>query len=227
MTFQTLKTRLLTFLNFTADDIILLQKSERLFKRGQIKNAIVILTRLIRKYPNDDYLRNRRGNYRIALGLYKSGIQDLNAVSSGSIKDALIYLRRGYGYFMLGENEKAIKDIKIVLKQDPNNVEALSYYGLILLTEYDFRKALKSFDKILDKESDNSIAKIYGGYCNYVLGRNNTKSEYFKKILNEKKVKPLKQGMFFDAQGKFHFKATLSEKELKTLAKFAFSKESR
>jgi tetratricopeptide (TPR) repeat protein len=58
--------------------------------------------------------------------------------------------KRATIYFLLGENEKSLKDCDEVLKRNPNHFGALSGVGQIYLKLGDAEQALKSFRRALD-----------------------------------------------------------------------------
>jgi tetratricopeptide (TPR) repeat protein len=58
--------------------------------------------------------------------------------------------KRATVYFLLGENQKSLKDCDEVLKRNPNHFGALSGVGQIYLKLDDPEQALKSFRRALD-----------------------------------------------------------------------------
>ena len=57
--------------------------------------------------------------------------------------------KRATLYFMLGENELSIADCDEVLLREPNHFGALSGYGLLMLRQGDYRRALDYFEQAL------------------------------------------------------------------------------
>ena len=57
--------------------------------------------------------------------------------------------KRATLYFMLGENDLSIADCEEVLSREPNHFGALSGYGLLMLRQGDYQRALGYFEKAL------------------------------------------------------------------------------
>lgn len=57
--------------------------------------------------------------------------------------------KRATLYFMLGENDLSIADCDEVLSREPNHFGALSGYGLLMLRQGNYRRALEYFEQAL------------------------------------------------------------------------------
>ena len=57
--------------------------------------------------------------------------------------------KRATLYFMLGENDLSIADCDEVLSREPNHFGALSGYGLLMLRQGEYRRALEYFEQAL------------------------------------------------------------------------------
>ncbi len=57
--------------------------------------------------------------------------------------------KRATLYFMLGENDLSIADCEEVLSREPNHFGALSGYGLLMLRQGNYRRALEYFEQAL------------------------------------------------------------------------------
>ena len=57
--------------------------------------------------------------------------------------------KRATLYFMLGENDLSIADCDEVLSREPNHFGALSGYGLLMLRQGDYQRALEYFEQAL------------------------------------------------------------------------------
>jgi tetratricopeptide (TPR) repeat protein len=58
--------------------------------------------------------------------------------------------QRGTAFFLLGDTERAIRDLQQVLAREPRHFNALSGLGYVLLGEGDRKRALEIFRKALD-----------------------------------------------------------------------------
>jgi tetratricopeptide (TPR) repeat protein len=93
--------------------------------------------------------------------LYRHGVEQMQAGElTGAVGSftTLIQLdpdfseawnKRATLYFMLGENDLSIADCDEVLSREPNHFGALSGYGLLMLREGDYRRALEYFEQAL------------------------------------------------------------------------------
>ncbi len=118
--------------------------------------------RLIRKIAEDAIWKvwGRSGNPSHDR-LYQHGVEQMQ---SGKLTGAvgsfttLIQLapefaeawnKRATLYFMLGENDRSIADCDEVLSREPNHFGALSGYGLLMLRQGEYRRALEYFEQAL------------------------------------------------------------------------------
>jgi tetratricopeptide (TPR) repeat protein len=93
--------------------------------------------------------------------LYRLGVEELQ---SGELSRALgsfttliqlapdfaeAWNKRATLYFMLGENDLSIADCDEVLSREPNHFGALSGYGLLMLRQGNYQRALEYFEQAL------------------------------------------------------------------------------
>jgi tetratricopeptide (TPR) repeat protein len=93
--------------------------------------------------------------------LYQHGVEQMQSgelTSAVSSFTTLIQLapefaeawnKRATLYFMLGKNDLSIADCDEVLAREPNHFGALSGYGLLMLREGEYRRALDYFEQAL------------------------------------------------------------------------------
>lgn len=80
--------------------------------------------------------------------------------------------KRATIYFLLGENEKSLKDCDEVLKRNPNHFGALSGVGQIYLRLGDPEQALKSFRRARDVNPNlEGIAQVISTLEKYLRNR--------------------------------------------------------
>ena len=82
---------------------------------------------------------------------------------------------RAFAYFQLGENERALEDINLSIRNDKSNPLAYQYKGEILLTMEDEKdKACKCFDKAIDLGYDPNknieLKKLVANHCSEKKG---------------------------------------------------------
>jgi len=66
--------------------------------------------------------------------------------------------------------KKALRKVKIILKSDPNDIDALTLQGGILDLEGKYEKSLKCYERVLAIDRDNTRALIDMGDCHSNLG---------------------------------------------------------
>jgi tetratricopeptide (TPR) repeat protein len=83
----------------------------------------------------------------------------------------------------LGYLDTAIERADIVLKMDPDNIEALTFKGTALDMNDKLNEAISCFDRILELESDNEIIWDYKGFILYKLEDYSGAIDCFKKSI--------------------------------------------
>ncbi len=118
--------------------------------------------KLLRKIAEDAIWKvwGRSGN-AVHDRLYRVGVEEMQ---SGELSRALgsfttliqvapdfaeAWNKRATLYFMLGENDLSIADCDEVLSREPNHFGALSGYGLLMLRQGNYRRALEYFEQAL------------------------------------------------------------------------------
>ena len=84
---------------------------------------------------------------------------------SAKFKEAnAIHLRLAGDYARLGKMDEAVKELTILLKDDPQNVQGRYLLALIYTTRKDYNKASEEYEKILTSlsDADPQNAEIYG-----------------------------------------------------------------
>ncbi len=101
--------------------------------------------------------------------------------ASGAIR-----LRLAADYARLGKLEQASKELNVLLKEDPQNVQGRYLLALIYTTKKDYDKASKEYEKILTSlsDADPQNVEIYG----YLGQLYYSQKEYAKAILQFEKV---------------------------------------
>lgn len=84
--------------------------------------------------------------------------------SAKSRNSSAVHLRLGANYARLGQLDKATKELDLLLKEDPDNVEGRYLLALIYTTKKDYDRAAQEYEKILTSLSaaDPQNIEIYG-----------------------------------------------------------------
>lgn len=75
-------------------------------------------------------------------------------------------IRRSWALHLMGRPDLGLKSLDIVLKQQPNNIEALKYQGWMYLEQHSIEDAEKSFSRILEidpsnREGTTELVRLY------------------------------------------------------------------
>lgn len=97
-------------------------------------------------------------------GLTEDAIDQFKKSANYDDKNYAVHLRLGADYARLGKLSEAIKELKLALVQDPQNVQARYLLALIYSTQKDFDKAAAEYESILQSfsEAQPENLEIYG-----------------------------------------------------------------
>lgn len=145
------------------------KQANLLMNEGQYDEALRILSRVIRIYPQDAIALYSRAMIYKRKGNYDAALDDHNlAIAKGGRMSAVMYGARAYFLMYLGRYEEALHDYEIALKADPNQPQAQLgvAYAYVFLNQYD--KALAQAQRAID-DLENQIA-THSQYGAYLMG---------------------------------------------------------
>ncbi|MFC1784014.1 tetratricopeptide repeat protein [Candidatus Neomarinimicrobiota bacterium] len=123
---------------------------------------------LIEKYPNDEKVQNRYGNFLYSLPKYKDAIRHMKKAIEINPELSQPYNMLGYTYRQLGdydEAEKYFKQYIDIIQDDPNPYDS---YAELLLKKGEFEESIKYYQKALEMQP-NFIPSIIGIANNLML----------------------------------------------------------
>jgi tetratricopeptide (TPR) repeat protein len=98
--------------------------------------------------PSHDRLY-QHGVHQMQSGELDGAVGSFTALIQLAPDFAEAWNKRATLYFMLGENDLSIADCEEVLAREPNHFGALSGYGLLMLRQREYRRALGYFELAL------------------------------------------------------------------------------
>jgi len=111
------------------------------------------------------------GDKYFKTGKYEEAIAAYNEYLELKPKHVKSLYNRGRAYEELGQFDQAMKDFKFVLKEDPNNVNALMSIGKdAFYRKSDFESSIYYFEKALKRDADNAVALTFKGKSHQRLG---------------------------------------------------------
>ena len=117
---------------------------------GQTDSVMRDLDEAIRLKPDYDFAYFMRGDFQQKHGDCSKAVEDLTkAVSLYSLKDQQVYLSRSSAYLCQNDLEKALSDLNIVLRLNPNSIEALEQRLRISMQKREFDNFLQDSQKLI------------------------------------------------------------------------------
>jgi len=142
------------------------KQANTLMNEGQYDEALHILSRVIRFYPQDAIALYSRATIYKRQGNYDAALADHNlAIAKGGRMSAMLYGARAYFLMYLGKYEEALNDYEIALKADPTQPQAQLgvAYAYVFMRRYDeaLAQAQRAIDDLEHQIATNSQ---YGAY---------------------------------------------------------------
>lgn len=127
--------------------------------KGDIAGALETYNNMLKKKPDDNWVRLRRIGVRMQQGKRDEALHDLNALLATDPQNVLALGKRAY---ILADKEDwaaAEKDIAAALSADPANADALATKAVIAMHRKDYDAALGYTSKALEGDPDNYLAR--------------------------------------------------------------------
>lgn len=160
-----------------ADRHILAQihEGEKLVKRRKVSEAVSFFEKLFKSNPDSP-----RARYGLAKAMIKKAEKERsNAILKASIEHlsettlmpyitrALkkeVYLLATSKYSFLGQYRECLRMFGRMIREFPDDVDALNEYGVILLTIGKNDRAKPVYERVLQMDPENSFAKVHLGF---------------------------------------------------------------
>ena len=97
-----------------------------------------------------------------------------------------LLLKKGQTFLNLGNPKEALEIYEIILKDEPQNIEALIKKGHILGMIGRYVQAIDSYDKVLSQEESNLIALLNKGLAHHYLKEYEISISCNEKVLKTK-----------------------------------------
>lgn len=160
-----------------------IEKYKILIYLKDIDGCKEVLLKALETYPESVTILNEVVEFRILLNEFKqSSIHLLHLIDiSEEHKNTINLIKLASLKFKCKEYNDSRIIVKSILKGEPDNLNALNLLGLILSEQGDHKKALKLFNKILDKNPESFLINI--GFIHQKMGKHNLALEFFNKSL--------------------------------------------
>ncbi len=164
---------------------------------GSYEKAAEIYAKLRKKKDGNLELLYRHANALVRAGRREKAIAVYDSIESRTGLRPRITLQKQRLYRKMGENEKAIKELKRLTENFP---EETKYYGIMAETYQKMgaeKKALETYDRLLEVDPDNgkahlSLSRLYRKRGNKEKALDHLKKGYKSRSLGvDKKVKVL------------------------------------
>ena len=110
---------------------------------GKFSEASVNFDKAIELSPKTAELYSNRGNMYTMMNNHQKAIEDYTKSLAMDSTLTFAYLYRAFLYFDLKEYDKSLKDLKVVLRKEPNNPNANYKTSLIYSMRNDKKNALE------------------------------------------------------------------------------------
>jgi len=135
-----------------------LKKAIQLHKKGEIKKAIDIYFKLIKKDKDNIRLLSLLGIANLQINKNTIGIEYLKKILILNPNDIPAMINIGNGYKNIKKYDEAIKYYDKAIGLNPKNADAFCNKGAILLQNNQFEEAILNFKKALKIKSDHFYA---------------------------------------------------------------------
>lgn len=173
----------------SVEDFFLL-KYKILLKKSDVGLLKKTLDEALNHFPNSDKLLLERVELSSLMNNFKQSEIDLMKLMqiSNKYRSKDNFLRLAGILFKKRSFDKSFDIVTSILKQDPNNVHAVSLLASILCEKNNYAKSLELFNSILESDVENVSVNI--GYVYQKLKNNAKAIEYFERALSINKNNP-------------------------------------
>jgi tetratricopeptide (TPR) repeat protein len=160
-------------------------KGLRLFKKGNVRAALLYFKRDIRAHPGRAESHYYLGLCRSRLGKNQEAARALEKARDLNPDLPALYLNMGIVYYKLEDYESAILVLKKAIEKDPKDASSLFFMGLSYQGDGEYEKSISPFEKAGKLDPDyTQPAWYYIGVAYYNVGREDDAREAFKKAIN-------------------------------------------
>ena len=126
-----------------------IDQSDRLEEAGDVAAALSILTQSIERFPDEPWLRARRGRLLKTMEDWKSAIVDFDVALALQPDAPSTLFLRGSSYARLGDFESAVRDLEACTRLQPNAADAYWELGVIHAFRRHLALAIASYETAL------------------------------------------------------------------------------
>ncbi|MBW2085521.1 MAG: tetratricopeptide repeat protein [Deltaproteobacteria bacterium] len=163
--------------------VILYEKDEKPEKLEELEK---VYQKLIRLKPSANQARILMARLYLKFGREKQAQELFDELKAEALNPKDIGLRIGLVYFERGQFEKAIKELRLVLESDPDNVRARYYLSLAYEETEEYQKAVEGF-LFFKPESDFFVeARLHLAYAMSELDDLKAAIQYIKEAIEHK-----------------------------------------
>lgn len=143
----------------------------QLFERGELAQAIDVLSSLIRKTPQDANLFSLRSMAHQRLGHQDDAIIDLDQAISLCDHDPKLYNNRGFIWLGMEKFDAALADFDKATELSPDYIKAFNNRGLLFIAKKRFIDAIAQFNRAI--QIDNRYVDAYNnrGFAEFEAGQ--------------------------------------------------------
>lgn len=152
------------------------------FNARAYQDAIPALEQAIKMNPANFELKQMLVQSYFLLQEYQKTITAYKSIPKDSLSKE-DYLRIGRSFFRLKDTVNAIKNLEAANILDTINYEASGDLAAIYVNQKRYDKAVVEYDRLLAKDPKNITALFYNGFSYFVLGKNNTAKDNFKRLI--------------------------------------------
>ncbi|MCX2682121.1 tetratricopeptide repeat protein [Galbibacter sp. EGI 63066] len=160
-------------------------KYEYLIKLGEYKRSIYTLNHALTRFPRSVLLLNARAEFYLALRIYKQAILDYEKivvlVGSNELVDYQVKLASAK--FLIRDFLGVAPILKLVLKEDPLNIDGLNLLAALHVELNNYEKAKEVLHTIANKNPNNISTIINLGYTYQKANQHEKAISYFNKAL--------------------------------------------
>ena len=147
------------------DDLI--EKGMKLYSKGKLDDALRCFDAIIEKDPDSEWAKIRKANILKDLGRFNEAVTWYNKTDIMKLGRAAAwgYFQKSYAYYMVGNPDKSIACLDVVLDLDPHYKAAWFNKGVTLSTCFDITRAeelrtdaIHCYDKELEVNPENADA---------------------------------------------------------------------
>ena len=184
--------------------------AQHLIEKGKYENAIKMLSKIKKQFPNAGELYYFSGVAYQAMDRLPEAVTEWRKSAKINPNSSIAIYLKALEEIMAGNNEKAIKTLYSALEKSPNNVYARNMLGLLQAKRGNIEAAETQFKKITEQRPNYVEAYLNLGYLAEQKGDTQSAMNYYKtaNVKNPYSIKAAinmgkiyqKMGRYFDAE---------------------------